>query len=103
MPTKPRNKRSGRRAPPRRTPPVSPPPPPPPCLTITARELAALLGVDRKTVYDAARRGEIPSVRVGRRFLFPREAIEAWLSGRASARGILDGPGRSSPRKVTTQ
>ena len=98
-----RIKRGRRRAPPRRPAPAYPQAVAPTCATLTANELAAMLGVDRTTVYDAARRGEIPSVRVGRRFLFPREAIEAWLSGRASARGILDGPGRSSPRKVTTQ
>lgn len=49
-------------------------------------EVARLLGVARRTVYDAARRGEIPSVVVGSRRLFPRRAIDAWLAGAAPAR-----------------
>lgn len=103
MPKNTRTKRGRRRAPPRRPAPASPRGIAPTCATLTANELAAMLGVDRKTVYDGARRGEIPSVRVGRRFLFPREAIDAWLSGRSSVRGILGAPTRASSRKVTTQ
>jgi excisionase family DNA binding protein len=48
-------------------------------LVFTADELAAKLGVDRKTVYDGASRGVIPCRRLGRRVLFPRAAIERWL------------------------
>ena len=44
-----------------------------------ADELAAFLGVDRKTVYDYAGRGEIPHRRLGKRLLFSRSAIVAWL------------------------
>jgi excisionase family DNA binding protein len=44
-----------------------------------ADELAAFIGVDRKTVYDYAGRGEIPHRRLGKRLLFSRSAIVAWL------------------------
>jgi excisionase family DNA binding protein len=44
-----------------------------------ADELAAFLGVDRKTVSDYAGRGEIPHRRLGKRLLFSRSAIVAWL------------------------
>lgn len=47
---------------------------------LNADELAALLGVDRKTVYDYAARGQIPHRRLGRRFLFSRTAVMAWLA-----------------------
>lgn len=50
-------------------------------LVYTADELAGLLGVDRKTVYDRAGAGEIPCKRLGRRILFSRQAIERWLAG----------------------
>ena len=70
---------------------------------MTARELAGLLGVDRKTVYEGAARGQIPSLRIGRRVLFPRAAIEGWLSGSAGSRGTLDQPTRVAKRKVTHQ
>lgn len=49
-------------------------------LVYTADELAAMLGVDRKTVYEFATRGTIPCRRLGRRILFPRVAIERWLA-----------------------
>ncbi len=45
----------------------------------TADEVADMLGLDRKSVYAAARAGEIPSRRIGRRVLFPRAAILSWL------------------------
>jgi excisionase family DNA binding protein len=44
-----------------------------------ADEVAAFLGVDRKTVYDYAGRGEIPHRRLGKRLLFSRRAIVSWL------------------------
>jgi excisionase family DNA binding protein len=44
-----------------------------------ADELATFLGVDRKTVYDYAGRGEIPHRRLGKRLLFSRTAIVSWL------------------------
>jgi excisionase family DNA binding protein len=49
-------------------------------LVYTANELAELLGIDRKTVYEFATRGDIPCRRLGRRILFPRVAIERWLA-----------------------
>ncbi|MBZ0237016.1 MAG: helix-turn-helix domain-containing protein [Deltaproteobacteria bacterium] len=48
----------------------------------TVAEVAAWLGVDRKTVYDAVNRRELPSARLGRRVLLSRAAINAWLAGR---------------------
>lgn len=46
---------------------------------VGAREAAALLGIHHTTLYDAAKRGEIPCRRIGRRFLFVREALVDWL------------------------
>jgi excisionase family DNA binding protein len=47
---------------------------------LSAEQVAELLGVDSKTVYDYANRGEIPCRRLGRRVLFGRRAILAWLN-----------------------
>jgi excisionase family DNA binding protein len=41
--------------------------------TITVSEAAKALGVSRQTAYDAARRGEIPAIFIGKRILVPRE------------------------------
>jgi len=53
---------------------------------MTVDELAALLRVNRKSVYEAIARGEIPGVRrIGRTFRASREAVLAWLrEGRVS-------------------
>jgi excisionase family DNA binding protein len=46
---------------------------------MNANEVAAFLGVDRNTVYDYAGRGTIPCRRLGKRLLFHRPALVAWL------------------------
>jgi excisionase family DNA binding protein len=46
---------------------------------MTAAEVAALLRVPRSTVEDWARRGIVPSRKVGRRRLYIRSRIEALL------------------------
>lgn len=46
---------------------------------LTAREVAALLHVPTSTVEDWARRGVIPSRKVGRRRLYLRPRIESLL------------------------
>jgi len=46
---------------------------------MTADEVAVFLGVDRNTVYDFASRGVIPHQRLGKRLLFRRGAVVAWL------------------------
>lgn len=48
-------------------------------LTYTMEETAQVLGVGRNLAYEAAARGEIPTVRLGRRLLVPRAALMAML------------------------
>ena len=45
-----------------------------------ADEVAAFLGVNRKTVYEAVTRAVIPCRRLGRRVVFSRSALVAWLA-----------------------
>ena len=55
---------------------------------MTATEVGRFLGLSRNAVYEAAGRREIPHRRVGRRLIFSRAAIVAWLGAqevRASA------------------
>jgi excisionase family DNA binding protein len=40
-------------------------------LTLTVEEAAELLGVSRGLAYEAARRGDLPVIRLGRRLLVP--------------------------------
>ena len=46
---------------------------------LTADQVAVLLGVNRKTIYEAASRGDIPHRRLGRRLIFERGAVLRWL------------------------
>lgn len=50
-----------------------------------ANELARYLRVNRKTVYEYAGNGVIPCRRLGRRLLFSRAAIAAWLARQTAA------------------
>lgn len=45
--------------------------------TYTVDEAARLLGIGRATAYEAVRRGELPSLRLGRRIVIPRAALDA--------------------------
>ena len=49
-------------------------------MTVTVQEAATILGVGRNKAYEAARSGEIPTVRIGRRLLVPLAALERLLS-----------------------
>jgi excisionase family DNA binding protein len=64
-------------------------------LTITVEEAAVLLGIGRGLAYEAAARGELPVVRVGRRLLVSRPALERILAeaGKSGSTGAshLDG------------
>jgi excisionase family DNA binding protein len=44
-------------------------------LTLTVEEAARSLGVSRAHAYELAARGEIPTLRLGRRILVPKEAL----------------------------
>ena len=50
-------------------------------LTLTVNEAGKLLGLSRNSSYAAIRRGEIPSVRIGKRILVPRAALQKLLNG----------------------
>jgi excisionase family DNA binding protein len=56
-----------------------------PLATLTLVEAARLMRVDPRTVSAAAQAGEIPSVKVGRRQLIPREAFLDFLDGKRGA------------------
>jgi excisionase family DNA binding protein len=55
----------------------------------TAEEVAALLGINVKTVYEAIKAGQIPSIRVGARILIPRMAFDRMLDGDKAATGPI--------------
>ena len=48
-------------------------------LTLTIEETAKLLGIGRNLAYDRVKTGEIPVIKIGRRLLVPRRALEKLL------------------------
>jgi excisionase family DNA binding protein len=55
-------------------------------LVLSVEEARKMLGLSRGLTYEAIRNGEIPSIRIGRRILIPKAALERKLgvSGTAS-------------------
>ena len=47
---------------------------------LTVEEAAALLRISRQSAYQAVRAGELPTVKIGRRILVPRAALERMLA-----------------------
>lgn len=54
--------------------------------TITVEEAGRRLGISRNSAYEAAHRGEIPIIRIGRLMLVPEAAFERMLSPEAFAK-----------------
>jgi excisionase family DNA binding protein len=50
-------------------------------MALTVAETASLFGLARNSACEAIRRGELPAVRIGRRILVPRPALEKMISG----------------------
>jgi excisionase family DNA binding protein len=61
-------------------------------------ELAADIGLSERSTRDALRRGEIPHIRIGRRFILPRAAIAEWL--RTAGRKVEPGWAATRPTKL---
>ena len=49
-------------------------------LTITVPEAGRALGIGRNAAYAAARNGELPTVKIGKRLLVPIVALERLLT-----------------------
>lgn len=50
---------------------------------LTVKELASYLGFTPRTIYLKAQVGEIPGVKIGRNWRFPKEMIDEWLNREA--------------------
>ena len=50
-------------------------------LTVSVTEAAKLLGLSRNSAFEAARRGDLPVVRVGRRLLVSRRRLLEMIDG----------------------
>lgn len=58
--------------------------------TMSVEEAAEALGISRALAYELVRRGDLPHLRLGRRVVVPRKALERFIDGATVPRG-LDG------------
>jgi excisionase family DNA binding protein len=49
------------------------------CLTVSVEDAARILGISRGAAYSHARDGSLPTVRLGKRLLVPRAALDKLL------------------------
>ncbi|MDP9441136.1 MAG: helix-turn-helix domain-containing protein [Actinomycetota bacterium] len=56
-------------------------------LTLSVEEAANVLGISRALAYELVRRGELPRLRLGRRVVVPRKALEDFI-GAAHGREV---------------
>jgi excisionase family DNA binding protein len=61
---------------------------------LTTKELAELLRIKERKVYDLAASGAVPCSRATGKLLFPRQAIDEWLASKSSS------PAASAPRPL---
>ncbi len=52
---------------------------------VTLNEAAQILRISRGSAYEAAKRREIPTIRIGRSLLVPAAALERMLAGNSAA------------------
>lgn len=48
---------------------------------LTVDETAKILRINRTTAYEMVRQKQIPSIKLGRRIIVPRDALLKWLEG----------------------
>lgn len=48
-------------------------------LVYTAHEVAEILNIGMNKVYELLERNVIPNVKVGRRYIIPKQTLEKWL------------------------
>ena len=49
------------------------------CLTTSVPEAGKLLGIGRNAAYEAARRGDIPAIKIGKRVVVPTALLKRML------------------------
>lgn len=54
--------------------------------TLSVSDAAAVLGVSRASAYRAVHRGQLEAIRIGRRLLVPRHALDRLLTGAKNTR-----------------
>jgi excisionase family DNA binding protein len=67
-------------------------------LTLTPVEVAALLGCSRGTAYKMCRTGAWPTIRIGRKMVVPRRAVERLIAAAEARADAVAGAARTEMR-----
>lgn len=59
-------------------------------LTMPVEEAGEMLGISRSLAYELVRRGELPSLRLGRRVVVPVRALEAMVEHASEPHVAID-------------
>jgi excisionase family DNA binding protein len=51
------------------------------CLVYTVAEVGVLLGLTKNLAYQAAKRGDFPTIRIGKLIKIPKAALHAMIDG----------------------
>ena len=66
-------------------------------ILFTVDEVCAATGIRRSLLYELVRRGEIPTRKLGRRRLFPVQALQRWAAASEPNDWVESGP---PPRRI---
>lgn len=66
--------------------------------TMTVEEAAHMLGISRSSAYECVRRGELRALRLGRRLVVPRDALEELLASSHVATDVPQALPQALPR-----
>jgi len=61
-----------------------------PPMALSILQASKEIGISQRALQDLALRGEVPSVKIGRRRVFPRDLLATWLRSRATGGNIGD-------------
>jgi len=51
------------------------------CQTLTVEAAGEIMGIGRNQAYEAVHRGDLPSIKIGKRILVPKALLERLLEG----------------------
>lgn len=69
-------------------------------LTYTVPEAAAAVGISRNNAYQLVNRADFPSVRIGGRWVVPKDSLRRWLESQAEEKAPCTYPAKSTVQRA---
>ncbi len=71
-------------------------------LTYTVPEAAEAVGISRNNAYQLVHRADFPSVRIGGRWVVPKDSLRRWLECQAEEKAPCAHPAKSTAQRTET-